>query len=127
MTSKPIPKIDNRTTTSAKSPKKISDKKISETSSPITQKFFATFTVNSVIVKCNNISFGIKKEIKLEKFTRNVETPAMADVLIILNFIKDLMKLNVSCEQIANRLNKTQLKVFSQTLRQYAGAISKPI
>lgn len=127
MTSKPIPKIDNSTTTSAKSPKKISDKKISETSSPITQKFFATFTVNSVIVKCNNISFGIKKEIKLEKFTRNVETPAMADVLIILNFIKDLMKLNVSCEQIANRLNKTQLKVFSQTLRQYAGAISKPI
>ena len=127
MTSKPIPKIDNSTTTSAKSPKKISDKKISETSSPITQKFFATFTVNSVIVKCNNISFGINKEIKLEKFTRNVETPAMADVLIILNFIKDLMKLNVSCEQIANRLNKTQLKVFSQTLRQYAGAISKPI
>ena len=100
----------------------------SEPSEPLTQKFFASFTERTVMVKFGDTSFGMKKDNGYERVMRNTENKDTDLIIKILDFIKSLMKNNVSFEKICERLNKTQIVFgFSQTIRTYHNALNKEL
>jgi len=96
-------------------------------SEPLKQQFFVSHSEKIVTVKFGNSYFGIKKDNTLEKFMRGTETKDTANITLILDFIKKLMNANVSTQHIAERMNKTQDIAFSQTIKQFASALNKPI
>lgn len=105
-----------------------------EQTEPLTQKFFCTHSAKTVIVKFGNSAtdykqeFGIKKDNTFERIMRNNQPKDNEYIVKIVDLIKTLMRSHVSHEQICLRFNDTQTNGdFSQTIRQYCNAISKPI
>ena len=94
----------------------------------LTQQFFATYTEKTVMIKFGNQSFGIKKDNGLERLMRGTAPKDNENIIKILDFIKSLMKNNVSFEAICKRLNDTQtVDNFSQSIRTYYNALNKPV
>ena len=95
---------------------------------PLKQMFIATHSEKFVTIKFGNASFGIKKDNTLEKFMRGTENKDNENISKILDLIKNLMKLNISTEHIADRFNTTQQpNAYSQTIKQFLNALNKPL
>ena len=93
-----------------------------------TQQFFATHTEKTVMIKFGNQSFGIKKDNGLERLMRGTAPKDNENIIKILDFLKSLMKKNVSFETICKRLNDTQTDGnYSQSIRTYYNALNKPV
>ena len=99
-----------------------------EATEPDKQVFFASHNEKTVMVKFGNMSFGIKKDNGLERLMRGTAPKDNENIIKILDFIKSLMKLNVSFSDISKRLNDTQtVDNFSQSIRTYYNALNKPV
>jgi len=97
-------------------------------SEPLTQKFFATHTERFINIKFANATFSVEKDNVLVKHIRGVENKDLENVNKILDFVKSLVKSNVSFEKICKRLNDTQTEGnFSQSIRTYYNALNKPL
>jgi len=130
MIKKKAPPLKNVVTvsTTGKVTKKRVPKEGTETNEPDKQLFFASHNEKTVMVKFGNMSFGIKKDNGLERLMRNTAPKDNENIIKILDFIKSLMKLNVSFSDIAKRLNDTQThENFSQSIRTYYNALNKPV
>jgi hypothetical protein len=113
-----IPKT--ATTTSSKI--SIAAKLPKQTKEPkaVIQKFFITHSDKSLIIKFGDSSFGYHDGQIVE---RNTTAKDSADIRKILNLIKQLRKLNVSYEDIAERLNVAN---FATSIKSFNNAINKP-
>jgi len=124
---KPPLKTDVTVSTTGKVTKKRAPKDGTETVEQ-TQQFFATHTEKTVMITFGHTSFGIKKDNGLERLMRNTANKDNENIIKILDFIKSLMKNNVSFETICKRLNDTQTDGnYSQSIRTYYNALNKPV